>query len=102
MLIFGSLKSGDMLMIIYFTCCCLPTPMNLASGWSPIFPLVVNHPASLSESVFTPAVSVHSTRGYNVVRMWVQLKSQSGMWCKRTGASHIVVKLHSTDVAWFS
>ena len=25
--------------------CCLPTPMNLASGGSPIFPLVVNQPA---------------------------------------------------------
>ena len=30
-------------------CCCLPTPLTLASGgggWSPIFPLVVHHPAS--------------------------------------------------------
>ena len=29
-------------------CCCLPTPMTLASGGSPMFPLVVHQPASLS------------------------------------------------------
>ena len=29
-------------------CCCLPTPMTLASGGSPIFPLVVHQPASPS------------------------------------------------------
>ena len=27
-------------------CCCLPTPMTLASGRSPMFPLVVHQPAS--------------------------------------------------------
>ena len=27
------------------TCCCLPTPMTLASGGSPMFPFVVHHPA---------------------------------------------------------
>ena len=30
------------------SCCCLPTPMTLASGGSPIFPLVVHQPASPS------------------------------------------------------
>ena len=29
-------------------CCCLPTPMTLASGWSPMFPLVVHQPSSPS------------------------------------------------------
>ena len=29
-------------------CCCLPTPMTLASGGSPMFPLVVQQPASPS------------------------------------------------------
>ena len=29
-------------------CCCLPTPMTLASGGSPMFPLVVHQPASTS------------------------------------------------------
>ena len=29
-------------------CCYLPTPMTLASGWSPMFPLVVHQPASPS------------------------------------------------------
>ena len=31
-----------------YCCCCLPTPMTLASGGSPIFPLVVHQPASPS------------------------------------------------------
>ena len=31
-----------------FCCCCLPTPMALASGGSPMFPLVVHQPASPS------------------------------------------------------
>ena len=59
------------------SCCCLPTPMALASGGSPMFPLVVHQPASPSiwpavQSL--PAGSVHKSRGDNVVRMWVQLK----------------------------
>ena len=29
-------------------CCCLPTPMTLASGGSPMFPHVVHQPASPS------------------------------------------------------
>ena len=32
----------------YSICCCLPTPMTLASGGSPMFPLVVHQPASPS------------------------------------------------------
>ena len=40
-----------------FTRCCLPTPMTLASGGSPIFPLVVHQPAFPS---IWPAV--HSLR----------------------------------------
>ena len=32
----------------YLLCCCLPTPMTLASGGSPMFPLVVHQPASPS------------------------------------------------------
>ena len=55
-------------------CCCLPTPMALASGGSPMFPLVVHQPAYLASSAVTPAGSVHKSRGNNVVRMWVQLK----------------------------
>ena len=56
------------------TCCCLPTPMTLASGGSPMFPLVVHQPVHLASSAVTPAGSVHKSRGDNVVRMWVQLK----------------------------
>ena len=33
---------------VLLCCCCLPSPMTLASGGSPMFPLVVHHPASLS------------------------------------------------------
>ena len=33
---------------IFYVCCCLPTPMTLASGGSPMFPLVVHQPASPS------------------------------------------------------
>ena len=50
--------------------------MTLASGGSPMFPLVVHQPASPSIwSAVTPAGSVHKSRGDNVVRMWVQLKT---------------------------
>ena len=54
-------------------CCCLPTPMTLASDVPACGP-----PASFSvyldSSAVTPAGSVHKFRGDNVVRMWVQLK----------------------------
>ena len=46
--------------------CCLPTPITLASGGSPMFPLVVHQPASLASSAVTPAGSVHKSRGDNV------------------------------------
>ena len=32
----------------FLLCCCLPAPMTLASGGSPMFPLVVHQPASPS------------------------------------------------------
>ena len=59
---------------LFLLCCCLPTPMTLASEGSPMFPLVVHQPASLASSVVTPAGSVHKSRGDNVVCMWMQLK----------------------------
>ena len=41
---------GPILFSIYVfpCCCCLPTHMTLASGRSPIFPLVIHQPASPS------------------------------------------------------
>ena len=36
------------LSILSGCCCCLPTPMTLASGGSPMFPHVVHQPASPS------------------------------------------------------
>ena len=61
------------------SCCCLPTPMALASGGSPMFPLVVHQPTypSIWPAV-TPAASVHKSRGDNVVRMWVHFRVQNG------------------------
>ena len=34
--------------VLSLRCCCLPTPMTLASGGSPMFPLVVHQPVSPS------------------------------------------------------
>ena len=55
-------------------CCCLPTPMALASGGSPMFPLVVHQPASPSIWPAVQSLQRGLSRGDNVVRMWVQLK----------------------------
>ena len=55
-------------------CCCLPTPMTLASGVVRCFGPPANlsiHPAI---SPIIPAGSVHKSRGDSVLRMWVQLK----------------------------
>ena len=60
------------------TCCCLPTPMTLASGGGELDLLGCGPPANfsvhLASSAVTPAGSVHKSRADNVVRMWVQLK----------------------------
>ena len=53
---------------------CLPTPLILVCGGSPIIPLLVHQTAYLS---ITPAGSVHKSRGDSVARMLVQLKR----WC---------------------
>ena len=63
--------------------------MTLASGGSPMFPLVVHQPASPSIWPATPAGSVHKSRGDNVVRMWVQLK--------RICVSCVIQRGHSCD-----
>ena len=59
------------------SCCCLPSPMTLASGGESDVP-ACGPPASfsvhLASSAVTSAGSVHKSRGDNVVRMWVQLK----------------------------
>ena len=55
------------------SCCrCLPTPMTLASGGSPMLPLVVHQQAS--PSIWPAVQSLQKSRGDNVVRMWEQLK----------------------------
>ena len=60
-------------------CCCLPTPMTLASGGGgePDVP-DCGPPASfslyLASSTAHPTGCVHKSRGNNVARMWVQLK----------------------------
>ena len=52
------------------TCCCLPTPMALASGGSPMFPLVVHQPASPS---IWPAVQS--------LRRGLSTNPGATMWC---------------------
>ena len=50
-------------------CCCLPTPMTLASGGSPIIPACgppVSFYVHLASSAVTPSGSVHKSRGDNV------------------------------------
>ena len=62
---FGCVAMGSALLFI-LSCCCLPTPMALASGGSPMFPLVVHQPAvqSLRRGLSTNPGAT----------MWVQLK----------------------------
>ena len=64
--------------------------MTISSGGSPMFPLVVHQQAYLASSAVTPVGSVHKSRGYNVVRMWVQLKR----WCVLQGGIAVM------DVIW--
>ena len=42
------LFSDYLVFALDYSCCCLPTPMTLASGGSPMFPHVVHQPASPS------------------------------------------------------
>ena len=51
-------------------CCCLPTPMTLANGGSPMFPLAVHQPASPS---IWPAVQS--------LRRGVSTNPGTTMWC---------------------
>ena len=58
-------------------CCCLPTPMTLASERDsdvPVYGPPARFSVHLASSAVTPAGSVHKSRGGNVGRMWVQLK----------------------------
>ena len=70
---------------------CLPTPLTLVCGGSPIIPLLVHQPAYLTSSSITPAGSVHKSMGDSVVRMWVQLKR----WC--VSCVWVLQKGHSGD-----
>ena len=56
--------------VIVMSCCCLPTPMTLASGGSPMFPLVVHQPASPS---IWPAVQS--------LRRGLSTNPGATMWC---------------------
>ena len=46
--IFLTFSAGSVSLCCVCGCCCLPTPMTLASGGSPMFPHVVHQPASPS------------------------------------------------------
>ena len=55
---------------LHVECCCLPTPMTLASGGSPMFPLVVHQPAS---PFIWPAVQS--------LQRGLSTNSGATMWC---------------------
>ena len=59
---------SDVFMFIDPCCCCLPSPLTLAIGGSPVFPLKDHQPASLASSSVTPTGSVHKSSGDNIVR----------------------------------
>ena len=63
-------------MMLDRTCCCLLTPMTLASGGSPMFPIVVHQ--AVSPSIWSAVQSLRRGLSTNPgVTMWVQLKR----WC---------------------
>ena len=62
--------------LLYTLATCLPTPLTLVSGGSPMIPLVVHQPAY--PSIWPAAASLLQRLPTNpVVCMWVQLKR----WC---------------------
>ena len=65
----SSVRTGYGMCVMY-CCCCLPTPMALASGGSPMFPLVVHQPASPS---IWPAVQS--------LRRGLSTNPGATMWC---------------------
>ena len=66
-----SMVNGDVReCCVVWLCCCLPTPMALASGGSPMFPLVVHQPASPS---IWPAVQS--------LRRGLSTNPGATMWC---------------------
>ena len=60
----------ELMNVSHSRCCCLPTPMALASGGSPMFPLVVHQPASPS---IWPAVQS--------LRRGLSTNPGATMWC---------------------
>ena len=74
---------------------CLPTPLALVCGGSPIIPLLVHQLAylHLASNSITPIGSVPKSRGDNVVRMWVKLKR----WC--VSCVWVSQRGHSDDLA---
>ena len=55
--------------LLRHSCCCLPTPVTLASGGSPMFPIVVHQPAS--PSIWPAVLSLRRGLSTNPgVTMW--------------------------------
>ena len=52
----------------------LPCPLLMGESDLPACGTLANLSVYLASSIVTPAVSVHKSRGNNVVCMWVQLK----------------------------
>ena len=73
-------------------CCCQPTPITLASGRSPIFPLVLHQPAvhSLRRGCcccWLPTPMTLASGGVRCSRLWStsQLLRPSGQQCSHSG-----------------
>ena len=68
-ILYSPTMPGQLTGLMLVCCCCIPTPMTLASGGSPMFPLVVHQTAS--PSIWLPVQSPR--RGLSTdpgVTMW--------------------------------
>ena len=63
------------------TYCILPWPLLVEESDLPARGPPASFYVHLASSSVTPSGSVHKSKGYNVVRMWVQLKRCRVSWC---------------------
>ena len=70
-----------------YACCFLPTPMTLAGGRSPMFPLVVHQPASPSICCLPTPMTLARGGGVRCSRLWStsHILRPSGQQCSHSG-----------------